>query len=216
MNLEVEDGGDKTSSSTWARSDGATLFGKGHDDGADVTLSTDMETAKAVFVAGNPQAGMQAFMSGKVRVQGDMTKLMMAQRRRRQPRADRRPAGHHRVSGSATGTRRAVLGAPLRRGSTRTARDRSRPVVGDACCETSIGREQQPQRIRIARFGEHVGRAPARRWTRPQRTGRVPEPGRDGRRPVRRPARHPSHHVDAPPPASVRMWPDPEFPRDGP
>jgi len=38
-----------------------------------------METARAVFVDANPQAGMQAFMSGKVRVQGDMTKLMMAQ-----------------------------------------------------------------------------------------------------------------------------------------
>ena len=32
-----------------------------------------------MFVAGDQQAGMQAFMAGKVRVQGDMTKLMMAQ-----------------------------------------------------------------------------------------------------------------------------------------
>jgi putative sterol carrier protein len=32
-----------------------------------------------VFVANNPAAGMQAFMAGKVRVQGDMTKLMMSQ-----------------------------------------------------------------------------------------------------------------------------------------
>ena len=36
-------------------------------------------TAKDVFVSGNQQAGMQAFMAGKVKVQGDMTKLMMAQ-----------------------------------------------------------------------------------------------------------------------------------------
>ncbi len=78
LNLEVEDGADKVNFHMGSR-DGQTLFGKGHDDGADVTLSTDMETAKAVFVDGNPQAGMQAFMSGKVRVQGDMTKLMMAQ-----------------------------------------------------------------------------------------------------------------------------------------
>jgi putative sterol carrier protein len=78
LNLEVEDGGNKIDFHMGSR-DGATLFGKGHEDGADVTLSTDMETAKAVFVDGNPQAGMQAFMSGKVRVQGDMTKLMMAQ-----------------------------------------------------------------------------------------------------------------------------------------
>ena len=78
MNLEVEDGGNKILFHMGTR-DGATLFGKGHDDSADVTLSTDMETARAVFVDANPQAGMQAFMSGKVRVQGDMTKLMMAQ-----------------------------------------------------------------------------------------------------------------------------------------
>jgi putative sterol carrier protein len=78
LNLEVEDGSNKIDFHMGSR-DGATLFGKGHEDGADVTLSTDMETAKAVFVDGNPQAGMQAFMSGKVRVQGDMTKLMMAQ-----------------------------------------------------------------------------------------------------------------------------------------
>jgi hypothetical protein len=42
-------------------------------------MSTDMDTAREVFVSGNQQAGMQAFMAGKVRVQGDMTKLMMAQ-----------------------------------------------------------------------------------------------------------------------------------------
>ena len=78
LNLEVEDGSNKINFHMGSR-DGQTLFGKGHDDSADVTLSTDMETAKAVFIDGNPQAGMQAFMSGKVRVQGDMTKLMMAQ-----------------------------------------------------------------------------------------------------------------------------------------
>jgi len=32
------------------------------------------------FVEGNPQAGMQAFMAGKVKVQGDMTKLMASSR----------------------------------------------------------------------------------------------------------------------------------------
>ena len=42
-------------------------------------MSTDIDTAREVFVSGNQQAGMQAFMAGKVRVQGDMTKLMMAQ-----------------------------------------------------------------------------------------------------------------------------------------
>lgn len=59
--------------------DGKGHWGIGHLDGADVTLTTDYATAKEVFISGNPQAGMQAFMAGKVKVQGDMTKLMMTQ-----------------------------------------------------------------------------------------------------------------------------------------
>ena len=78
MNLEVTDGDKQTDFHMGAR-DGVTLFGKGHTEGADLTLATDIETAREVFVANNPAAGMQAFMAGKVRIQGDMTKLMMAQ-----------------------------------------------------------------------------------------------------------------------------------------
>lgn len=59
--------------------DGVGRWGIGHADGADVTLTTDYATAKDVFVSGNPQAGMQAFMAGKVKVQGDMAKLMASQ-----------------------------------------------------------------------------------------------------------------------------------------
>jgi putative sterol carrier protein len=51
----------------------------GHIDGEDLTVTVDYATAKAIFVDGNPQAGMQAFMAGKVKVQGDMTKLMAMQ-----------------------------------------------------------------------------------------------------------------------------------------
>ena len=51
----------------------------GHIDGADLTVTLDYGTAKAIFVEGNPQAGMQAFMAGKIKVQGDMTKLMAMQ-----------------------------------------------------------------------------------------------------------------------------------------
>jgi hypothetical protein len=58
--------------------DGKGEMGIGLIDDADVTLTTDYGTAKDVFVSGNPQAGMQAFMAGKVKVQGDMTKLMMS------------------------------------------------------------------------------------------------------------------------------------------
>jgi putative sterol carrier protein len=78
MNLEVADG-DKKVEFHMGSKGGETLFGKGFTDGADLTMSTDMDTARAVFVSGDQQAGMQAFMAGKVRVQGDMTKLMMQQ-----------------------------------------------------------------------------------------------------------------------------------------
>ena len=51
----------------------------GHLDDAEVTVTLDYETAKAIFVDQNPQAGMQAFMAGKIKVQGDMTKIMAMQ-----------------------------------------------------------------------------------------------------------------------------------------
>ena len=60
-------------------SSGDLVMEEGHIDEPDVTVTVDYETAKAIFVDGNPQAGMQAFMAGKVKVQGDMTKLMAVQ-----------------------------------------------------------------------------------------------------------------------------------------
>jgi len=59
--------------------DGKAEMGQGHADGADVTLTTDYATAKDIFMSGEPQAAMQAFMEGKVKLQGDLTKLMAAQ-----------------------------------------------------------------------------------------------------------------------------------------
>ena len=50
----------------------------GHLESADVTVTLDYETAKAVFVEGTPQAAMKAFMEGRVRVQGEMAKLIAA------------------------------------------------------------------------------------------------------------------------------------------
>lgn len=57
-------------------SSGEMEMDTGHIEGADVTVTLDWATAKAIFVEGNPQAGMQAFMSGKIKVAGDMTKMM--------------------------------------------------------------------------------------------------------------------------------------------
>ena len=51
----------------------------GHIEGADLKVTLDYATAKAILVDGNPQAGMQAFMAGKIKVEGDMTKLMAMQ-----------------------------------------------------------------------------------------------------------------------------------------
>jgi putative sterol carrier protein len=51
----------------------------GHLDEVDLTVTLDYATAKAILVDGNPQAGMQAFMAGKIRVDGDMSKLMAMQ-----------------------------------------------------------------------------------------------------------------------------------------
>ena len=51
----------------------------GHLENPDLTVTLEYATAKAILVEGNPQAGMQAFMAGKIKVTGDMTKLMAMQ-----------------------------------------------------------------------------------------------------------------------------------------
>ena len=51
----------------------------GHLEEPELTVTLDYVTAKAIIVDGKPQAGMQAFMAGKIKVQGDITKLMAIQ-----------------------------------------------------------------------------------------------------------------------------------------
>jgi hypothetical protein len=51
----------------------------GHIDDAEVKITVPYSVAKAIFVENNPQAGMQAFMAGQIKVEGDMTKLMAMQ-----------------------------------------------------------------------------------------------------------------------------------------
>jgi len=60
-------------------SDGEMKMDLGHIENPDLTVTIDYVTAKAILVDGNPQAGMQAFMAGKIKVQGDMTKMMAMQ-----------------------------------------------------------------------------------------------------------------------------------------
>jgi putative sterol carrier protein len=52
---------------------------RGHLESAELTVTLDYETAKALLVEGNPQAAMSAFMAGKIRIDGDMSKLMAMQ-----------------------------------------------------------------------------------------------------------------------------------------
>jgi hypothetical protein len=84
MNMVITDtpdgvGTDSTVTAHMDSSDGQMKMDVGHLDNPELTVTVDYETAKAIFVDQNPQAGMQAFMAGKVKVQGDMTKLMAMQ-----------------------------------------------------------------------------------------------------------------------------------------
>ena len=45
----------------------------------DLTITTDYDTARKLFVEQDQAAGMQAFMAGKIKVQGDMMKMMAMQ-----------------------------------------------------------------------------------------------------------------------------------------
>ena len=51
----------------------------GHLDDADTGVQTDYEVARALVLGAEPAALMQAFMAGRVRVNGDMTRLMLLQ-----------------------------------------------------------------------------------------------------------------------------------------
>ena len=57
----------------------AGQFERGLVDNAPTKLTVPYDVAKSIFIEGNQQAGMQAFMSGQIKVEGDMTKLMAMQ-----------------------------------------------------------------------------------------------------------------------------------------
>jgi hypothetical protein len=58
---------------------GVLDISKGHRASADVTVKTDYDTAKSVLVEQDSQAIMAAFMSGRILIEGDLTKLMTMQ-----------------------------------------------------------------------------------------------------------------------------------------
>ena len=55
------------------------VFQSGLLESAPTKLTVPYDVAKDMFINGNQQAAMQAFMSGKIKVEGDMTKLMAMQ-----------------------------------------------------------------------------------------------------------------------------------------
>ena len=60
-------------------SSGSLVMESGALETPDLTLTTDYDTAKKIFVDQDQAAGMQAFMAGKIKVQGDMMKMMAMQ-----------------------------------------------------------------------------------------------------------------------------------------
>jgi putative sterol carrier protein len=81
MNLRIGEVpfGEGTIEAHMDTSSGELEMETGFLESPDLTVGVDYGTARAIFVDQNPQAGMQAFMAGKVKVEGDMTKLMAMQ-----------------------------------------------------------------------------------------------------------------------------------------
>jgi hypothetical protein len=71
--------GDKDIDAHMDTSTGELVLDVGHLETPDLKVTVDYDTAKAILIEGNPQVGMQAFMAGKIRVEGDMGKLLALQ-----------------------------------------------------------------------------------------------------------------------------------------
>ncbi|MCB0963518.1 MAG: hypothetical protein KDA98_09495 [Acidimicrobiales bacterium] len=80
INLEITevptDVGDGPIAAKIDTTDGTSELDLGTFESPDASVSLEYETAKAFLVEGNPQAVMQAVMSGKVKITGDMTKIL--------------------------------------------------------------------------------------------------------------------------------------------
>ena len=81
MNLEIGDVpfGDGSVDCYLDTSSGEVVLEYGKLEDPDLTMMTDYATARTILVEQDLVAGMQAFMAGKVRVQGDMMKMMALQ-----------------------------------------------------------------------------------------------------------------------------------------
>ena len=59
--------------------EGRTIIEQGHLDEPELTITIDYHTAKAAFVTRDQQVVMQAFIGGKIFVEGDASKLLALQ-----------------------------------------------------------------------------------------------------------------------------------------
>ena len=81
MNQVITDApfGDGTVKTFLDTSSGDVVMELGELDTPDLTVTTDYATARQIFVDQDAAAGMQAFMTGRIKVQGDMMKMMAMQ-----------------------------------------------------------------------------------------------------------------------------------------
>lgn len=56
---------------------GSFMVDEGHIDDPELTVTTDYDTAKSIFVDRDPAKAMESFMMGKILVTGDVSKVMM-------------------------------------------------------------------------------------------------------------------------------------------
>lgn len=81
INLEVTDTplGDEPVQAFIDTTSGQFVFDLGELDDPGTSVQTDYEVARALVLGAEPAALMQAFMEGRVRINGDMTRLLALQ-----------------------------------------------------------------------------------------------------------------------------------------
>jgi len=84
MNMIIKDcpegvGQDGTVNAHMDSTSGEMELDIGHLDEPQLTATLAYDLAKKLLVANDSQAGMQAFMSGQITIQGDVTKIMALQ-----------------------------------------------------------------------------------------------------------------------------------------
>jgi hypothetical protein len=55
------------------------LFTRGHQPGVGTSLTLSAEVARRIFVDGDVGAGVQAFLAGEIKVEGDLAKVVAMQ-----------------------------------------------------------------------------------------------------------------------------------------